>query len=129
MLLIDSDIIIDGGRGDANAKAFLGNVAAQYVLAISTITRLELLAGCRNPREWNLTQMTVSQFVELELTPEISRMAVFLFDRYRLSHGIALADGLIAATALSQSIPLASKNQRHFRYIENLNLQPYPTTP
>lgn len=109
MLLIDSDIIIDGGRGDANAKAFLGSVAAQYVLAISTITRLELLAGCRNPREWSLTQMAVSQFTELELTPEISRMAVFLFDRYRLSHGIALADGLIAATALSQGIPLQAK--------------------
>ena len=129
MLLIDSDIIIDGARGDAQAKEFLEKSAAQHVLAISTITRLELLAGCRNPREWSLTQTAVRQFSELELTPEISRIAVALFDQYRLSHGIAMADGLIAATALSQSIPLASKNQRHFRYIENLNLLPYPIAP
>jgi len=51
MLLIDSDIIIDGARGDAQAKEFLGMSATQHVLAISTITRLELLAGCRNSRE------------------------------------------------------------------------------
>jgi predicted nucleic acid-binding protein len=126
MLLVDSDIIIDGARGDSHAKEFLGKSASRYVLAISTITRLELLAGCRNPREWTLTQATVRQFSELELTSEISRIAVALFDSYRLSHGIAMADGLIAATAISQGIPLVSKNQRHFRYIENLNLQPYP---
>jgi len=125
MLLIDSDIIIDGARGDTQAKEFLGQNAAQHVLAISTITRLELLAGCRNSREWTLTQSAIRQFFELELTPEISKIAVTLFDHYRLSHGIAMADGLIAATALSQGIPLASKNQRHFRYIENLNLLPY----
>jgi len=63
------------------------------------------------------------------LTTEISRIAVTLFEHYRLSHGIALADGLIAATALSNGIPLVSKNQRHFRFIENLNLLPYPPTP
>lgn len=129
MLLIDSDIIIDSARGDAQAIEFLGKNAARHVLAISTITRLELLAGCRNSREWALTQTTVRQFTELELNPEISRMAVTLFDRYRLSHGIAIADGLIAATALSHGIPLVSKNQRHFRYIENLNLLPYPPLP
>ena len=43
MLLIDGDINIDGARGDAQAKEFLGKSAAQHVLAISTKTRLELL--------------------------------------------------------------------------------------
>jgi hypothetical protein len=129
MLLIDSDIIIDGARGNEQAIEFLGKNALQHVLAISTITHLELLAGCRNSREWTLTQATVHQFAELELTPEISRLAVTLFDNYRLSHGIAMADSLIAATALSHGIPLVSKNQRHFRYIENLNLSPYPPAP
>jgi len=129
MLLIDTDIIIDAGRGDVQAKEFLGKVAMQHILAISTITRLELLAGCRNPREWNLTQIAVRQFTELELTAEISQIAVTLFDQYRLSHGIALADSLIAATALSKGIPLVSKNQRHFIVIENLNLLPYPPAP
>lgn len=129
MLLIDSDIIIDGARGDGQAIDFLARNASQHALAISTITRLELLAGCRNSREWTLTQETVRQFAELELTPEISRLAVTLFDNYRLSHGIAMADSLIAATALAHGIPFASKNQRHFRYIEKLNLMPYPPTP
>lgn len=128
VLLIDTDIIIDCARGDIQAIEYLSESSSHYVLAISTVTRLELLAGCRNPREWTLTQTTVRQFSEIMLNPEISRIAVTLFDQYRLSHGIAIADGLIAATAISQEIPLVSKNQKHFRYLEQLNLLPYPAS-
>ena len=42
--------------------------------------------------------------------------------RYRLSHGLLTADSLIAATAITQGIPLLSKNQRDYRFIAGLNL-------
>lgn len=129
MRLIDSDIIIDSARGEQQAISFLAESAAQHRLCISTITRLELLAGCRNAQEWNTTETLLRGFVELVLTPDISAIAAQLFTRYRLSHGLALADGLIAATAISNNVPLASKNQRHFRYIDPLSLLPYPPTP
>jgi len=43
-----------------------------------------------------------------------------------LSHSLLIADGLIAATALVIDKPLASKNQRDYRFIAGLNLLPYP---
>jgi predicted nucleic acid-binding protein len=43
-----------------------------------------------------------------------------------LSHGLLLADALIAATALSLRIPLATKNQRDYRLIATLQLVSYP---
>ncbi len=39
-----------------------------------------------------------------------------LLRRYRLSHGLLLADALIAATALVEGMPLVSKNQRDYRW-------------
>jgi predicted nucleic acid-binding protein len=37
-----------------------------------------------------------------------------------------IPDALIAATALYHQEPLISKNQRDYRFIEGLTLQPYP---
>lgn len=36
------------------------------------------------------------------------------------------ADALIAATTITQNMPLLSKNQRDFRFIQELILLPYP---
>ena len=39
----------------------------------------------------------------------------------------AQALAFIAATAISHAIPLASKNQKHFRPVRGLELLPWPT--
>lgn len=56
----------------------------------------------------------------------ISGRALELLQQYRLSHGLLIADALIAATALSLNCPLASKNYRYYRFIAKLLLWPYP---
>jgi len=43
-----------------------------------------------------------------------------------LSHGLLIADGLIAATALEYDEAFITKNQRDYRFIPELKLQPYP---
>lgn len=128
MLLIDSDILIDAARKDVQAIAFIAGAAAHHVIATSTITRMELLAGCRNQAEWGNTESALDTFTHLPLTPDISETALRIFRKHRLSHGTGLADALIAATAISHAIPLASKNQKHFRDIEGPELLPWPVT-
>lgn len=39
-----------------------------------------------------------------------------------ISHKLSLPDGLIAATAITEDIPLYTLNKKDFRYIENLRL-------
>ncbi len=56
----------------------------------------------------------------------ISRAAAELLERYRLSHGLLLADALIAATGISSGMPFVSKNQRDYRFIAGLDPRPYP---
>ena len=45
---------------------------------------------------------------------------------YRLSHGLLIADALIAATALSLDTSFVTKNQRDYHFVAGLNLLSYP---
>lgn len=60
------------------------------------------------------------------MDPTVSHEAVNLVRQYRLSHGLLIADALIAATCLVNAIPLLTKNQRDFRFITGLQLPTYP---
>jgi predicted nucleic acid-binding protein len=62
----------------------------------------------------------------VRLTEAISDRSLQLLRRYRLSHGLLIADAVIAATALTLDMPLVTKNQRDYRFIEDLRLLPYP---
>jgi predicted nucleic acid-binding protein len=61
-----------------------------------------------------------------KLTEAISDTAVGLIRQYRLSHGLAIPDALIAATAITMDQSFVSKNQTDYRFIKGLKLLPYP---
>ena len=56
------------------------------------------------------------------LENEISRISVDLIKKYNLSHGLAIPDSLIAATALVASIELFTFNTKDYRFIKGLKL-------
>jgi len=87
---------------------------------------MELIVGCRNKTELRQLDELLKFFQIVKLTSQISDRAVFLLRQYRLSHGLLLADALIAASALAPNIAFITKNQRDYRFIEGLNLLTYP---
>jgi predicted nucleic acid-binding protein len=125
LLLIDTDILIDAGRNIADAVTRLQSEAASHTLAVSTVTAMELLVGCRDKREQREIERFLRHFVIVPLDPKVSGTAVELVKKYRLSHGLLIADALIAATAIEANIPLLSKNQRDYRFIKELALEKY----
>ena len=62
---------------------------------------MELIVGCRNKAELRELDELLKIFQIVKLTSQISDRAVSLLRQYRLSHGLLLADALIAATALA----------------------------
>ena len=125
-ILVDSDVLIDVGREIAEAITCLQTHEGDNTLAISAITQLELLIGCRDKREQQKLAKFLRRFDVVRLNESISDTATLLVTRYRLSHGLLIPDALIAATALTLEIPPLSKNQRDYRFIAGLNLLPYP---
>jgi predicted nucleic acid-binding protein len=126
LVIIDTDILIDVGRGDETAIDCLQHIEKQFQLAISATTQMELIVGCRNKVELNELKKFLQYFQCLKLTEQISDRAVNLLGQYRLSHGLLIADALIAATALEYDEEFITKNQRDYRFIGGLKLQLYP---
>ena len=124
--LIDTDILIDFGRGVSEAINCLQKLQSNSRLTISVVTQMELIVGCANKLELQTLEKFLQRFDVIRIDQPISDQAVELLRMYRLSHGLLIADSLIAATAIIWDYPFITKNQRDYRFIPNLNLLPYP---
>ena len=126
LILIDTDVLIDAGRGVAEAVACLQQIEQQAVLGVSIITVMELIVGCRNKRELRTVERFLSRFQVVPVSEAASVTAVDLLRQYRLSHRLLIGDAMIAATALTIGQPLVTKNQRDYVFMSGLQVLPYP---
>ena len=53
MVIVDTDILIDAGRNIDEALTCLNQLERKFPIAISSITQMELIAGCGNKKELN----------------------------------------------------------------------------
>lgn len=125
-VLVDTDIFIDVGRGISEAIEYLKQLESQSTVVVSAIVQMELIVGCQTKSDLRKVDRFLERYEIVSCTEIISETAVELLRQYRLSHGLLIADALIAATSLYLDGPLASKNQRDYRFIEGLDLLPYP---
>lgn len=112
MTVLDTTVVIDHLRGVRAAGDYLRSLPA--VPTCSEVTRAEVLQGLRST-ERGAAEGLFSVLRWADVDESIARRAGELGRRYRRSHpGLALADLLIAATALELDQPLATQNVRHF---------------
>lgn len=115
-LLLDTDVLVDYLRGRTEAAAYLE--ARTEPLLISVITMAELFAGVRDGKDRRLLEHFLSAFEIVDLTGEIAREGGLYRRDYGPSHGVGLADALIAATAALRPARLVTLNARHFPMLE-----------
>ena len=121
-VLVDSDVLIWTLRGHAPAVARMEGLADWHISAVSY---MELAQGCRNKAELKAMQKAFKSEGNdvLPITQGISDMACNLVEKYALSHSLHMADALIAATAISHSLPLLTANAKHFSAVAGLRVQ------
>ena len=73
---------------------YLRGQSGTFTLAISSITQMEFLVGCRNKTEQRQVERFLRGFPILALNEAIADQAVVLLRQYRLSHGLLLPDAL-----------------------------------
>lgn len=125
-MLVDSDILIDFTHGDSNAVDWLDRHDVRDSLKLSIVTEMELLVGSQNKAHMRELIELFSRFETLQIDEQVSAKARQLVEDYYLSHGLLIADSLIAATAIVFGETLATKNMRDFRFIPELTLAQYP---
>ena len=121
-MLVDSDVLIWTLRGHAPAIATMQDLADWHISAVSY---MELAQGCRNKTELRAMQKAFKSKDNevLPITQGISELACSLVEKYALSHSLRMADALIAATAISHSLPLLTANVKHFSAVAGLRVQ------
>jgi predicted nucleic acid-binding protein len=125
IIIIDTDIFVDVARGDKKASEFLNKAKSQNILAISSVTEMELLVGCRNKSELAQLDLFLSDYRRIKIDERISDEAVALLRQFRLSHGLLIADAFIAATAKTAGAEFVTKNYKHYRFIPGLDVTQY----
>ncbi len=118
--LIDTDILIDATHKLPDAVAVLAEQLTVGGIKISIVSAMELIQGSRNSSELSQIKQFLHQVSVIPITAPTSKTARDLMELYFLSHGLAIPDALIAATAIENNLMLYSKNIRHYKMIPNL---------
>ena len=123
IILLDTSILIDYYRKKDKSKTLLFHLAQTWPLfAVSAVTHFEIYIGALNEQKdfWDRF------FLEVTILPfnaETSALAVSIDKELKKERKqIAIPDLFIAATALSNNLPCATLNRRHFSRIKNLQL-------
>lgn len=117
-LLLDTDVLVDFFRGYNKAIAFVNTHASRIIL--SSIVVAELYAGVKGDAELTVLENFISLFRVIPLTSGIAKTGGLYKRDYGKSHGVGLADAIIAATCEAEGAELKTSNIKHYPMIKGL---------
>lgn len=116
--LLDTDVLIDFLRGYDKAVDFV--TANSHKIILSSIVVAELYAGVKGAAELTALDNFISLFTVIPVTTEIARVGGLFKRDYAKSHGVGLADSIIAATCESENAALKTLNVKHYPMMKGL---------
>ena len=120
-ILLDTDVLIDFLRGHPKAVAFVD--ANQHRIILSAIVVAELYAGVRggkDDREQRVLREFLSLFRIVPVNPDIAELGGPYKRDYGGSHGVGLADAIVAATARTEDAALKTLNVKHYPMLSGI---------
>jgi len=117
--LADTNVFIAIINGNPLLKEFIKTERP----VISTIVYLELIQGSKNKAEVKKIEKLLSFFKVLHFNEAVALRSIEIIRKYSKSHGLLLADAVIAATCLEHKIALVTFNAKDFRFIDGLELR------
>ena len=118
-LLLDTDVLVDFFRGNSRAVAFVNAQSGRIIL--SSIVVAELYAGVKGESEQVLLDSFISLFRVIPVGTEIARAGGLYKRDYGKSHGVGLADAILAATAEAENAELKTLNIKHYPMLKKLS--------
>jgi len=120
--MIDTDVLIEYLRGSDRAAKLLEGLEGDLV--ISAMSVAELFSGVKGSEEMDALDQFMLAFRTIPIHDRLARQAGLIRQEYHPSHGVGLADALIAATALEEGAELFTFNRRHYPMVKDASL-PY----
>ena len=117
-ILLDTDVLVDFFRGHSKAVAFVNAHSDRIIL--SSIVVAELYAGVKGDAEQAALENFVSLFRVVPVSVEIAKAGGLYKRDYGKSHGVGLADTILAATSESENAELKTLNTKHYPMLKGL---------
>ena len=118
-ILLDTDVLVDFFRGYSKAVTFVNANSSRIIL--SSIVVAELYAGVKGDAEQAIIENFVSLFRVIPLGVEIAKAGGLYKRDYGKSHGVGLADAILAATAEVENAELKTLNIKHYPMLKGLS--------
>ena len=119
--LVDTDILIDYLHGRPTAVRFVTDHADRVI--VSAMSVAELYAGVRGQARES-EQLALANFLGLfpivPVSADIAKAGGLFRRDYAGSHGVGLADAVIAATVVSSDAALKTLSVKHYPMFEGL---------
>ena len=126
-VVVDSSLLIDYFRKQNKSKSALYKLSDHYRFCVSSITVFEIKIGLKTDKQWNDYSVLMENIEILPLDNNCIDEAVKIYNHLKQNNNlIDLADLLIGATAISNYLPLATFNRKHFKHIPNVELLSIP---
>lgn len=116
--LVDTDVLIDFLRGNEKAVSLIEKISSQMIL--SPIVIAELYAGVKGDDEMSVLSNFTSFFRIVPINSEIAKTGGLYKRDFGKSHGIGLADALLAATAFQENTEIITLNIKHYPMVTGL---------
>ena len=121
--LIDTDILIDFVRGQANVRSGVRVMIAERTATVSSVSVFELLIGTRTAAERESTEALLGSMHCHVLDREAAAEAAAIDGLLRAAGmRIDVRDCLIAGIAIANRLPLLTRNVRHFERVPGLEV-------
>ena len=114
-IFVDSDILIDVSRGRLTDLLHRWGALGQSdePILYSPVSVAEVWSGARSEESEKLSNL-LSALICVPVTEETGRHAASYLRAYRKSHGLGIADALIAAAASLTGAALWTRNRKHY---------------
>ena len=117
-ILLDTDVLVDFLRGYNKAVAFVNTHSARIIL--SSVVVAELYAGVKGDAEQAALEDFVSLFRVVPVSVALAKAGGLYKRDYGMSHGVGLADAILAATAEAEDAELKTLNRKHYPMLKGL---------
>lgn len=121
MILCGTNILIEFYKANSLTIQTLRAIGHDNI-AISTITKAELMFGARDKQELAHIRKHLDLCRCYSVTTDISDLFIGLMADYSLSHRPSIPDMPIAATAVVYGLELYTLNTKDFKFIPNIQL-------
>ena len=117
-ILLDTDVLVDFFRGQSKAVAFINAHSDRIIL--SAVVVAELFAGAKGSTEEGSLEEFVSLFRVVPVNVAIAKAGGLYKSKFGKSHGVGLADAILAATAEAENAELKTLNTKHYPMLRGL---------